>query len=47
MVSAPLINAVIIRPLAFSVTFLIAGTVSTQVLEQAATTLVRVQNALQ
>ena len=47
LISAPLINAVIIRPFGFFVTFLIAGTVSTQVLEQAATTLVTDQNALQ
>jgi hypothetical protein len=47
LISAPLINAVIIRPFGFFVTFLIAGTVSTQVLEQAATTLVTEQNALQ
>jgi hypothetical protein len=47
LISAPLINAVIIRPFGFFVTFLIAGTVSTEVLEQAATTLVTEQNALQ
>ncbi len=45
LISAPLINAVIIRPVGFFVTFLIAGTVSTQVLEQAATTLVTDQSA--
>ena len=47
LISAPLINAVIVRPTGFFITFLIAGTVSTQVLEQAATTLVTDQNALQ
>jgi hypothetical protein len=40
LISAPLINAVIVRPSGFFVTFLIAGTVSTQVLEQAANALV-------
>ncbi len=40
LISAPLINAVIVRPSGFLVTFLIAGTVSAQVLEQAASTLV-------
>ncbi len=38
-IEAPLINVVIVRPPDFFITFLIAGTVSTQVLEQAATTL--------
>ena len=38
-ISAPLLNAVIVRPPGFFVTFLLAGTVSTQVLEQAATQL--------
>ena len=38
-IGAPLVNAVIVRPPGFFVTFLLAGTVSTQVLEQAATTL--------
>jgi len=46
LISAPLINAVIVRPSGGFVTFLIAGTVSTQVLEQAATTLVTDQNTL-
>ena len=36
-ISAPLLNAVIVRPPGFFVTFLLAGTVSTQLLEQAAT----------
>ena len=39
VISAPLINAVIVRPPGFFVTFLLAGTVSTQLLEQAATEL--------
>ena len=39
VIGAPLINAVIVRPPGFFVTFLLAGTVSTQVLEQAATQL--------
>jgi len=38
-ISAPLLNAVIVRPPGFFVTFLLAGTVSTQLLEQAATEL--------
>ena len=38
-ISAPLLNAVIVRPPGFFVSFLLAGTVSTQVLEQAATQL--------
>jgi hypothetical protein len=46
LISAPLINAVIVRPSGFFVTFLIAGTVSTQLLEQAATTLVTEQDTL-
>ena len=45
LISAPLINAVIVRPSGFLIAFLIAGTVSTQVLEQAATTIVTDQNA--
>jgi hypothetical protein len=44
LISAPLINAVIVRPAGFYVTFLLAGTVSTQVLEQAAGTLVSDQS---
>lgn len=39
LISAPLINAVMIRPARFFVTFLLAGTVSAQVLEQAAAAL--------
>ncbi len=39
LISAPLINAVLVRPPGFFVTFLLAGTVSAQVLEQAAATL--------
>jgi len=39
LISAPLINAVIVRPTGFFITFLLAGTVSAQVLEQAATML--------
>jgi len=39
LISAPLINAVIARPAGFFVTFLLAGTVSAAVLEQAAVTL--------
>ena len=38
-ISAPLINAIVVRPPGFFVTFLLAGTVSTQLLEQAATDL--------
>jgi hypothetical protein len=38
-ISAPLLNAVIVRPPGFFVSFLLAGTVSTQLLEQAATEL--------
>ena len=38
-ISAPLLNAVIVRPPGFFITFLLAGTVSTQLLEQAATEL--------
>ena len=44
LISAPLINAVIVRPPGFFLTFLIAGTVSPVVLEQAATTLMTDQN---
>lgn len=44
LISAPLINAVIVRPPGFFLTFLIAGTVSPRVLEQAATTLMTDQN---
>jgi hypothetical protein len=36
VIGAPLINAVIVRPSGFFVTFLLAGTVSAQLLEQAA-----------
>ena len=36
LISAPLINAVIVQPAGFFATFLLAGTVSAQVLEQAA-----------
>ncbi len=39
VIGAPLINAVIVRPPGFFVTFLLAGTVSAQLLEQAATEL--------
>jgi hypothetical protein len=39
VIGAPLINAVIVRPPGFFVTFLLAGTVSAQVLEQAAASL--------
>ena len=39
VIGAPLLNAVIVRPAGFFVTFLLAGTVSAQLLEQAATTL--------
>ena len=35
-ISAPLLNAVLVRPPGFFVTFLLAGTVSTRLLEQAA-----------
>jgi hypothetical protein len=35
-ISAPLLNAVLVRPPGFFVTFLFAGTVSTRLLEQAA-----------
>jgi hypothetical protein len=45
LISAPLINAVIVRPFGFLIAFLIAGTVSTQVLEQAATTIVTNQSS--
>jgi hypothetical protein len=38
-ISAPLLNAVLVRPPGFFVTFLLAGTVSTQLLERAATAL--------
>ena len=38
-ISTPLLNAVIVRPPGFFVSFLLAGTVGTQVLEQAATEL--------
>ena len=36
VIGAPLINAVIVRPPGFFVTFLLAGTVSAPLLEQAA-----------
>ena len=39
LISAPLINAVIVRPSGFFATFLLAGTVSAPLLEQAAATL--------
>ena len=39
VIGAPLINAVIVRPPGFFVTFLLAGTVSAQLLEQAAASL--------
>jgi hypothetical protein len=39
LIGAPLVNAIIFRPAGFFLTFLIAGTVSTDVLEQAATQL--------
>jgi hypothetical protein len=39
VIGAPLINAVIVRPPGFFVTFLLAGTVSAELLEQAATAL--------
>jgi hypothetical protein len=45
-IGAPLINAVIVRPAGFYVTFLIAGTVSVPVLEQAAAELVTDREAL-
>jgi hypothetical protein len=38
-ISAPLINAIVVRPPGWFFTFLLAGTVSTQLLEQAATDL--------
>lgn len=40
LIGAPLINAVVVRPAGFYVTFLIAGTVSVPLLEQAAAELV-------
>jgi hypothetical protein len=40
LIGAPLINAVLARPIGSYLTFLVAGTVSPQVLEQAADTLV-------
>jgi hypothetical protein len=39
VISAPLVNAIIFQPAGFFLTFLMAGTVSTDVLEQAATDL--------
>ena len=39
VIGAPLVNAIIFRPAGFFVTFLMAGTVSTDLLEQAATDL--------
>ena len=39
LIGAPLINAILVRPTGFYITFLIAGTVSTAVLEQAAESL--------
>ncbi len=41
VIGAPLLNAVIVRPPGFFVTFLLAGTVSAQLLEQAAAALVQ------
>jgi hypothetical protein len=38
-IGAPLLNAVVVKPPGLLVTFLLAGTVSTQLLEQAATEL--------
>jgi hypothetical protein len=46
LISAPLVNAVIVRPAGFFITFLMAGTVSVQVLEQAADTLVTEQDQI-
>ena len=46
LISAPLINAVLVQPSGFYVTFLIAGTVSTEVLEQAADSLMTEQDTL-
>lgn len=46
LISAPLINAVLVQPSGFYVTFLIAGTVSTEVLEQAAGSLMTEQDTL-
>jgi hypothetical protein len=46
LISAPLINAILVRPTGFYVTFLIAGTVSTAVLEQAAESLATEQSTL-
>lgn len=43
-ISAPLLNAVIVQPADVSLTFLLAGTVSDEVLEQAATTLTSEQD---
>lgn len=45
LIGAPLINAVIVQPSGSYITFLITGTVSTNVLEQAAVTLVADQDA--
>jgi len=39
VISAPLINAVLVRPDGWSLTYLIAGTVDSGLLEQAAVTL--------
>ena len=38
-ISAPLINAIVVRPPGWFFTFLLAGTVSSQLLERAATDL--------
>jgi hypothetical protein len=46
LIGAPLINAVVLRPAGFYVTFLIAGTVSVPLLEQAAAELVTDREAL-
>jgi hypothetical protein len=46
LISAPLINAVLVQPSGFYVTFLIAGTVGTEVLEQAADSLMTEQDTL-
>ena len=44
-ISAPLINAIVIRPPGWFFTFLLAGPVSTQLLEQAATDLTELVTA--
>jgi hypothetical protein len=45
LIGAPLINAVIVRPFGSLITFLVAGTVSTTVLEQAAVTLAGIEGS--